>query len=227
MPAIALRPRRTQFLARRRRSYYLFIAPALVVVGAVIVFPWLFTLWMSAFDWKIGSDGALRRLRQLRDARHQPALPRGDPPHVLFHGARRGAAARAGHGRGDDLPPRVPVARRAARRLHHADDGDAGRRRARLDDDVPSAAGRAQLPAVARRPAALALGVFADARDPEPRAGRDLALDAARHADRAGRPRRAADRALRVGAARRRHRVAALPLTSRCRSSRRSSSSPR
>jgi hypothetical protein len=26
-----------------------------VVVGAVIVFPWLFTLWMSAFDWKIGS----------------------------------------------------------------------------------------------------------------------------------------------------------------------------
>ena len=50
-------PRRAAcgFLARRRRSYYLFIAPALVVVGAVIIFPWLFTLWMSAFDWKIGS----------------------------------------------------------------------------------------------------------------------------------------------------------------------------
>lgn len=29
--------------------------PALVAVGAVIVFPWLFTVWMSAFDWKIGS----------------------------------------------------------------------------------------------------------------------------------------------------------------------------
>jgi multiple sugar transport system permease protein len=43
------------FLARRRRSYYYFVAPALVVVGAVIVFPWLFTLWMSVFDWKIGS----------------------------------------------------------------------------------------------------------------------------------------------------------------------------
>ena len=26
------------------------------VVGAVIIFPWLFTLWMSAFDWKIGSS---------------------------------------------------------------------------------------------------------------------------------------------------------------------------
>jgi multiple sugar transport system permease protein len=47
--------RGARFLARRRRSYYLFIAPALVVVGAVIIFPWLFTLWMSAFDWTIGS----------------------------------------------------------------------------------------------------------------------------------------------------------------------------
>ena len=56
MPALAPPPRRTQFLARRRRNYYLFIAPALIVVGAVIIFPWLFTLWMSAFDWKIGSS---------------------------------------------------------------------------------------------------------------------------------------------------------------------------
>jgi multiple sugar transport system permease protein len=46
---------RPGFLARRRRSYYLFVVPALVVVGAVIIFPWLFTLWMSAFDWKIGT----------------------------------------------------------------------------------------------------------------------------------------------------------------------------
>jgi multiple sugar transport system permease protein len=29
--------------------------PAMVVIGTVILFPWLFTLWMSAFDWKIGS----------------------------------------------------------------------------------------------------------------------------------------------------------------------------
>ncbi len=46
---------RTGFLVRRHRRYTLFIVPALVVVGAVIVFPWLFTLWMSAFDWKIGT----------------------------------------------------------------------------------------------------------------------------------------------------------------------------
>jgi multiple sugar transport system permease protein len=56
MSTIVMPPARgARFLARRRRNYYLFIAPALAVVGAVIVFPWLFTLWMSAFDWTIGS----------------------------------------------------------------------------------------------------------------------------------------------------------------------------
>ncbi len=51
-PTLATRP---GFLARRRRSYLLFVVPALIVVGAVIIFPWAFTVWMSAFDWKIGS----------------------------------------------------------------------------------------------------------------------------------------------------------------------------
>jgi len=56
MPGLVAAPARgARFLARRRRAYYWFIVPALVVVGAVIVFPWLFTLWMSAFDWTIGS----------------------------------------------------------------------------------------------------------------------------------------------------------------------------
>ena len=43
------------FFARRRRNLRWFVVPALVVVGAVIIFPWLFTVWMSAFDWTIGS----------------------------------------------------------------------------------------------------------------------------------------------------------------------------
>ncbi len=51
-PTLATRP---GFLARRRRTYLLFVLPALLVVGAVIIFPWTFTVWMSAFDWKIGS----------------------------------------------------------------------------------------------------------------------------------------------------------------------------
>jgi multiple sugar transport system permease protein len=48
-------PVRATVVSRRRRTYYLFIIPALVVIGAVIIFPWLFTVYMSAFDWKIGS----------------------------------------------------------------------------------------------------------------------------------------------------------------------------
>ena len=51
---IAPRPP-SAFFARRRRNYRRFIIPAVVVVGAVIIFPWMFTVWMSAFDWKIGS----------------------------------------------------------------------------------------------------------------------------------------------------------------------------
>jgi len=52
--AVTIRPS-SAFFARRRRNYRRFIIPAVVVVGAVIVFPWMFTVWMSAFDWKIGS----------------------------------------------------------------------------------------------------------------------------------------------------------------------------
>ena len=41
---------------RRLRPYLGFIWPALVVCTAVIIFPWLFTVWMSLNDWHIGSD---------------------------------------------------------------------------------------------------------------------------------------------------------------------------
>jgi multiple sugar transport system permease protein len=43
------------FFLRRRRSLRLLTLPAVLVIAAVIVFPWLFTIYMSAFDWKIGS----------------------------------------------------------------------------------------------------------------------------------------------------------------------------
>src|SRR5205807_3060625 len=39
----------------RRPSYWPFVIPALVVVLAIIVFPWLFTIWMSFNEWKVGS----------------------------------------------------------------------------------------------------------------------------------------------------------------------------
>src|SRR5437899_6504305 len=37
-----------------RRRYMLFVMPAIAVMGAVIVFPWVFTLFMSVHDWRIG-----------------------------------------------------------------------------------------------------------------------------------------------------------------------------
>ena len=40
---------------RRLRPYLMFIWPALSVSSALIVFPWIFTIWMSLQDWHIGS----------------------------------------------------------------------------------------------------------------------------------------------------------------------------
>ena len=51
---IAAAAPRAGFVLRRRRGYRLLTIPAMLVVAAVIVFPWLFTVYMSAFDWKIG-----------------------------------------------------------------------------------------------------------------------------------------------------------------------------
>ncbi|MGC0052238.1 carbohydrate ABC transporter permease [Brucella pituitosa] len=41
---------------RLRPSYWPFVLPALITVGAVIVFPWVFTLWMSANQWQLGGE---------------------------------------------------------------------------------------------------------------------------------------------------------------------------
>src|SRR5688500_4723558 len=39
----------------RRRGYLLFVAPALIVITAVIIFPWIYTVFMSLHNWQIGS----------------------------------------------------------------------------------------------------------------------------------------------------------------------------
>lgn len=41
---------------RLRPSYWPFVIPALVVVVAVIVFPWVFTLYMSVNAWRLGGE---------------------------------------------------------------------------------------------------------------------------------------------------------------------------
>ena len=39
-----------------RPTYWPFVVPALAIVGAVIVFPWAFTIWMSFQEWKLGGN---------------------------------------------------------------------------------------------------------------------------------------------------------------------------
>ena len=46
-------PRRRRGYARR---YWAFAVPAAMVVAAVILFPWLFTLFMSVHDWKVSGN---------------------------------------------------------------------------------------------------------------------------------------------------------------------------
>ena len=38
------------------RHYWAFALPGTTLIAAVIVFPWLFTLWMSLFDWKVSGN---------------------------------------------------------------------------------------------------------------------------------------------------------------------------
>jgi multiple sugar transport system permease protein len=70
----------------RRRSYWPFVIPALVVVLAVIVFPWLFTIWMSLNEWKVGSPttfvGLANYLRLPGDPRFVEAVG-----HTIFYTA--------------------------------------------------------------------------------------------------------------------------------------------
>ncbi|MGO8485042.1 sugar ABC transporter permease, partial [Rhizobium leguminosarum] len=37
-------------------NYWTFVIPALIVIAAVIVFPWVFKLWMSVNSWTLGQS---------------------------------------------------------------------------------------------------------------------------------------------------------------------------
>src|SRR6185369_3732259 len=59
-------------------SYWPFVLPALIVVLAVIVFPWVFTIWMSLHEWKVGAPttfvGLSNYLRMPKDPRFVEAV---------------------------------------------------------------------------------------------------------------------------------------------------------
>ena len=59
-------------------NYWPFVMPALAVVLAVIVFPWVFTIWMSVNEWTLGQDrtfvGMANYARLWGDARFWESL---------------------------------------------------------------------------------------------------------------------------------------------------------
>ena len=65
---------------RRRGSYLLFALPALVVILAVILFPWLFTIFLSLHDWPVVGEpsfvGAGNYLQLAGDTRFIEAIGR-------------------------------------------------------------------------------------------------------------------------------------------------------
>ena len=66
--------------ADRGRPYTLFILPAMAIMLAVIVFPWLFTIFMSVQDWKVAQASSFVGLdnyvKLLEDERFQSAFVR-------------------------------------------------------------------------------------------------------------------------------------------------------
>ena len=63
--------------ARPRRPTGRSSWPAVVVVGAVIVFPWAFTIWMSLHEWKVGGAHSFVGLTNYARLSRDRALPRG------------------------------------------------------------------------------------------------------------------------------------------------------
>ncbi|MEZ2133074.1 MULTISPECIES: carbohydrate ABC transporter permease [unclassified Sinorhizobium] len=64
--------------SRLAPNYWPFVVPALIVIAAVIVFPWVFTLWMSVNSWTLGGSQVFAGLdnyaRLATDARFWESL---------------------------------------------------------------------------------------------------------------------------------------------------------
>lgn len=64
----------------RRQGYVLFLLPALIAIIAVIIFPWLYTIWMSLNDWQMGMQRSFIGLTNFQtlatDSRFLETIPR-------------------------------------------------------------------------------------------------------------------------------------------------------
>ncbi|MEA2745828.1 MAG: multiple sugar transport system permease protein, partial [Acetobacteraceae bacterium] len=79
-PLDRLKPSRSHHGRNYARRYWVFALPAAIIVAAVIVFPWIFTLFMSVHDWKVSGAtpfvGMANYAKMLVDDRFQWAIVR-------------------------------------------------------------------------------------------------------------------------------------------------------
>ena len=76
--AVAAEPTAVKQNEWRPISYWPFVLPAMIVVMAVIVFPWAYTIWMSLHEWKVGQAptfvGFANYMRLPGDARFMESI---------------------------------------------------------------------------------------------------------------------------------------------------------
>jgi ABC-type sugar transport system permease subunit len=178
------------------RRYWMFAVPAAVVVFVVILFPWLFTLFMSVHDWKVTGAtpfvGLANYAKMLHDERFLLAVVRTlyftvasvIAPLLLGVWA---AVCFASNFKGRGLARTIFVLPMMATPVAVA---------LVWTMMFHPTAWRPQLPALDSRPAAIELGVRQLDRDPHAGDGRNMAMDPAGHADRARRHCQPADRSV-------------------------------
>ncbi len=85
--------------SRLKPSYWPFVIPALVIVGAVIIFPWVFTLWMSVNEWHLGGEKSFVGLANFVRLGRRSAFLGIDEPHSALYGSFRRRPAVSRHDR--------------------------------------------------------------------------------------------------------------------------------
>ena len=77
-------------------KYWLFIGPSVLVILSIVLFPWVFTIWMSVQEWKSGQSrramSGMRNYTELIDQRRASSSRSG---RTFYFTAARGRSCRS------------------------------------------------------------------------------------------------------------------------------------
>ena len=134
------RPRRRNYA----RRYWMFAVPAAFIVAAVIVFPWLFTVFMSVHDWKVSGNVYFLLLDRPTTCTcsDDDRFPWSVVRTLYFTSAAVVLPVLIGLWAAVCFARKFRLRGAARTAFHPADDGDAGGDRAGVDHDVSSPVGR-------------------------------------------------------------------------------------